>query len=65
MRELERRHSEASRFRVLVVVQTLAGLIVMSVFFVEEPERFESDANTLISAFGIGMAVFGIGQNGA
>lgn len=44
----------------IVVIQVLAGLIAASVFFVEETDRFDSDANVLISTFGIGMAFFGI-----
>ena len=44
----------------LVVMQVLFGLIAVSVFFVEEAERFENDANVLISSFGVGMVVFGL-----
>ncbi|MFN2526353.1 MAG: hypothetical protein ABR505_08840 [Actinomycetota bacterium] len=45
---------------VLIIMQVLAALISISVFFVEEAERFESDANVLISTFGVGMAFFGL-----
>lgn len=44
----------------LLLIQVLAALISVSVFFVEESERFEADANTLIATFGVGMAIFGV-----
>lgn len=45
---------------VLLLIQLLAALISVSVFFVEESERFDTDANTLIATFGVGMALFGV-----